>query len=269
MRRSVLCAWALAVLAGGAARAQGVGDVPALLAAGVDQFGQGVGESALGGSSVFVTAKGVVKAERPVVRYYRATVSGEGSTAVEAARVRDAKIEKLRAAAKRFNVDMTLGVPDYTAAPAVRTVVRVNPQPVAPGSPLVLPPGAAAPPTLATPILTARTEAQFVRPAEASMPAFMDALREAGVDAQPANPLSSLNAAAGFLGIGGAAGEADQAAWGKAGAAAVAAAREEAEALAAAAGRKVGQARQITLLSRTVQGDQLTVWVAVRFAFAD
>ncbi len=44
--------------------------------------------------------------------------------------------------------------------------------------------------------------------------------------------------------------------------------RHQAEALAAAGGRKLGEARQILQLNRAVQGDQAVVTVAARFGFA-
>jgi hypothetical protein len=105
------------------------------------------------------------------------------------------------------------------------------------------------------------------------MPAFMDALREAGVDVlpdtnTPANALAQLTQ---ILGVGSppAPGSTvDEDTWSRASAAAMQAARSEAEALAAPAGRHVGTVRQVTLLSRTVQNGEATVFVAARFGFA-
>jgi hypothetical protein len=264
---------ALSMLACVQARAQGPGDVPAMLAAAEEQLGQGVGEAALGGSSVFVTAKGVARLDAPASRIYAVTIEDEGVTATDAAKGRDAKLDRLRAVAKRFSVEMTPGDYGYTRPnPPVAPIRTIIPAPAAAA------PGAAPPPLAIAPIggpkpsprlFTANVAVRFTRPPEASMPAFLDALHDAGVETlnaaniQPNNPVTTA-----LLGLGAASPEVNEAVWTKAAAAAMAAARQQAEVLASAGGRHVGQVRQIIQLARTVQGDQATVMVAARFAFA-
>jgi hypothetical protein len=139
--------------------------------------------------------------------------------------------------------------------------------------PPVSPPAPQAGANAAAGQVTARVPVQFTRPSAAQMPAFMDALREAGVDVlpdtnTPANPLAQLTQ---ILGVGSppaSPGAVDEETWTRASAAAIQAARAEAEALAAPAGRHVGTVRQVTLLARTVQNGEATVMVAARFGFA-
>jgi hypothetical protein len=275
MRRAVVGAVALCLIGGTAARAQGADDLGGLLAVLQEHFGQSMGEAVLGGQSVFVTAKGSVKLAGAATRSYELTVEAQGPTAVEAARRRDDKVEKLRAVARRFSSTITLGEPSYVAAraviaPRIAVPATGNPPTVTIPSPNApTPPGAAA----AAGQVTARVPVQFSRPPAAQMPAFLDALREAGVDTLPdttaaANPLAQLTQ---IFGLGGAAptsGTVEEETWSRASAAAMQAARAEAEALAAPAGRHVGAVRQVMLLSRSVQNGEATVSVAARFAFA-
>ena len=252
---------ALSVVFTQGASAQASDGPVGVLAAGVEQLGQSVGEAALGGSSIFVTARGVARIEKPAARIYAVTVEGEGDTAVEAAKQRDAKIDRLRAAAKRFSAEMTLGEGNYgRAPPKVAPIVR---------------PPAGAPPTPpagpAPPAFTASLAVRFARPPDTAMPAFMDALHEAGVEAFPNTTATAapFNPAA-FLGISSAdaIGAVDQATWDKASGAAVAAARRRAEVLASADGRRVGPMRQVMMLTSQVQGGEAAVTVAARFEFA-
>jgi hypothetical protein len=274
MRRAVVGAVALCLIGGTAARAQGADDLGSLLAVIQEHFGQSMGEAVLGGQSVFVTAKGAVKLQGLPKRAYELTVEAQGPTAAQAAKLRDDKVEKLREVASRFSAPITVGEPSYVANRAIiapRINLPAGTPPVvtvpSPNGP-ALPAGAAA-----AGQVTARVPVQFTRPPPAQMPAFLDALREAGVDTLPdtnvaANPLAQLTQILG-LGLGApAAGTADEEAWGRASTAAMQAARAEAEALAAPAGRHVGAVRQVMLLSRSVQNDEATVSVAVRFGFA-
>jgi len=57
----------------------------------------------------------------------------------------------------------------------------------------------------------------------------------------------------------------DDAVWDRLGVKAVASARHEAQVLARAAGRDVGEAEQIMVLSKTVQGDAAVMTVSVRY----
>lgn len=60
----------------------------------------------------------------------------------------------------------------------------------------------------------------------------------------------------------------DPALWDRASQDAVAEARRQATVLATAAGRTLGAARQVLVLTRSVQGSTASVTVAVRYAFA-
>ncbi len=274
MRGVLIGAVALGLLAGGAAQAQGVSDVAGFFAAAEEQLGQSVGEAALSGSSVFVTAKGTAGIAAAAAKPYSVTAQADGPTVAEAAKARDAILDRLRAVAKRYGVQMTLEESNYLRGFA-------QPAPSAPRSPATPAPAAAGgpppPPVVIRPVAApgnrpfqASTVVQFSRPADAMMPAFLDAVHDAGVDnlgatnPQPTNPLA---AAAAIFGSEPGPGV-DQAVWDKAGAAAVTAARAQAEVLAAAAGRHVGPVRSIMLISRFAQGDEATVTVAARFGFA-
>jgi hypothetical protein len=274
MRRAVVGAVALCLIGGTAARAQGADDLGSLLAVIQEHFGQSMGEAVLGGQSVFVTAKGSVKLPAPPHRSYDVTVEAQGPTAVQAARLRDDKVDKLKAVATRFSAPMVIGEPSYLAnrpviAPRI-TLPTGTPPVVTVPSPNAPPPPAG---TAAAGQVTARVPVQFTRPPPAQMPAFLDALREAGVDTLPdtnaaANPLAQLTQ---IFGLGGAAptgGMVDEETWSRASAAAMQAARAQAESLAAPAGRHAGAVRQVMLLSRSVQNGEATVSVAARFGFA-
>ena len=104
------------------------------------------------------------------------------------------------------------------------------------------------------------------------MASFLDALIGAGIDI-----VFVANGGVGFpntffrnnelLGFG-VLEKIDDSIWDQASASAIAEARRQATVLAAAAGRQVGEATQILLLARSSQGDEASVTVAVRFAFA-
>ena len=276
MRHAVIGAVALSLMGGLAARAQGPEDIPGVLALAEEQLGRGVGEAALSGQSLFVTSKGAVKLPAPPTRAYELTVEAQGPTAVQAAKLRDDKVDRLRAVARRFSVQMTEGEPSYLAS---RSIVATRVNLPATGNPPALqippatPPAAQAGGNTVTNQVTARVPVQFTRPPGAQMPAFIDALREAGIETlpdtnTPANPLAQLTQMFGIGGPPAPASTVDEEIWSRASAAAMQAARAEAEALAAPAGRHVGTVRQVTLLSRTVQNGEATVMVAARFGFA-
>jgi hypothetical protein len=270
MRRAVVGAVALCLMSGATARAQDGGDLAGLLAVMQEHFGQSMGEAVLGGQSVFVTARGVAKLPAPAARPYDLQVEAQGPTAVQAARLRDDKVDRLRAVAKRFSLQLTVGEPSYVTLP--RAVSPPRPAIAAtPGA--TLSPPIQAPGATPAPQVTARIPVHFARPPEAQMPAFIDALREAGIETLPdtnglPNPLAQVTQ---MLGLGGTAvssATVDPATWDKASAAAVQAAKSEAEALASPADRHVGALRQVMLLSRSIQGDEAVVTVAARFGFA-
>ena len=257
-------AMALSLTAMAPARAQGLDNVAAILATAEEHLGQSVGEAALGGSSVYVTAQGTAKLASPLGKPYVVSVQGQAATATGAAQIREAKIDKLRAAAKRFGVEMT--VEDASYSLGVGPIApRVVPPPTPGVPPLPVPPVA---PAKLPQMFTTTVSVRFTRPSEAQMPGLLDAIHEAGVEtlastALPPNPLAQVNQ---FFGIGGPAASAiAPEIWDKASVAAVEAARREAQVLAAAGGRKLGPLRGVMLLTRTSQGDQVTVSVGARF----
>lgn len=261
MRPVAIGALALSIMGGSFARAQGVDDFAGLLAAFEEHFGQSVGEAMVGGQSVFVTAKGVAKIDKPVGRTYGATVEGVAETAVEAAKIRDAKLDKVRALAKRFATELTLGEANYVYGPHFTPPARI-----VQGSPPPLP----APVRTPSSTFTVSTPVRFSRLTDAGMPTFLDALHEAGIDnfsntSAPTNIFSQATETFGFGTVGG---DVDQATWDKAMAAAVSTAKLQAETLASAGGRHVGDLRQVMLLSKSVRGNEATVTVAARFGFA-
>ena len=264
IRRILIGAASLSLMSTAGARAQALDDVAGILATAEEHIGQTVGEAALGGSSVYVTARGSAKLPAAVAKTYPVLVNGQAPTAVEAAAARDTKIERLRAAAKRFGIAMTVDEPVYSYGVNIAPRPFVLPTPGAPPAP-------ASPAKPAAAAFTTTVNVRFTRPPEAQMAAFLDAVHDAGVDtlasteAAP-NPFAQAGQ---LLGIGPAAPNVDQAVWDQAAATAVATARKEAAALAGAGGRKLGPLRQVMLLTRTVQGDTVSVSVGARFGLAD
>ena len=103
------------------------------------------------------------------------------------------------------------------------------------------------------------------------LPAFLDALKAAGVDSPSGGLVGGAPALFGrsteVLGFGSLE-TVDPAIWDRANAAAVAEARRQAQVLAQASGRGLGAVRQVLMLTRTLQGSAAAVTLAVRFAFA-
>ena len=121
------------------------------------------------------------------------------------------------------------------------------------------------------PVFIARVNVRFQASAGSRLPEFLDALEAAGIDqisggGATNNVLSFLQNNE-ILGIG-AIDKVDDATWDQAGRAAVAEARRQATVLAAAAGRSLGEVHEILSLTRTVQGADATVTLAVRFSFS-
>jgi hypothetical protein len=122
-------------------------------------------------------------------------------------------------------------------------------------------------------LFVARTGVRFKEPPAVRLPAFLDAIRAAGVDdirtSLTATPpgLFGINASSEVLGFGSVE-TIDDAIWNAASAAAIRNARGQAQALAMAAGRNLGEARQILVLAKAIQGGEAVVTIAVRFGFA-
>jgi hypothetical protein len=121
----------------------------------------------------------------------------------------------------------------------------------------------------AAPDFIARAAVGF-RPSDPrQVPAFLDALAAAGIEVGAPAKGSSLAAIMATMipsADSAGAGSPDVGVWDRASANAIAEARRQASVLAAAAGRQVGEALQILLLTRNTQANEASVTVAVRFA---
>jgi hypothetical protein len=266
----------MAIAVSQSARAQDASSYMGVFSTVAEGFGQSVGQSLGGGQSVFVYAQGRAKlpVAPPSVDAYLVQVSDDGPTAADAAGKRDALIAKLRGVAQRFNV--TMDVSEQTIAfgdPCARAGRRGVANPAAceamsmAGDPTAAPADgkAAGPPK---PEFTARAALRFPEPVAGQGPAFLDALHAAGADnigvADDQQLALYARMRANPLGFGVAA-PGDDKVWEAASRDAVRAARSQASILAQADGREVGEARQILFLTRTANGGDATVTVAVRF----
>lgn len=280
--KAILCAAAAAVLIAAPAAAQ---DIAGPVAAAVDQFGQSVAESMAGGTGVFVTAQGRAPMPAAAAAPMTLTVKGTGKTAVEAVADRNARLERIRSAANRFDVAIEVGETGYsisdandwmpassgwaTAFPAVRADgsddQAVEIEPIEPSAE-----EAAASEDART--VTASVQVKLERPNETRLPAFVDALVEAGVsdlnDSLTGINLGQLQPFLSLLGLDPAS-DPGEAVWNAATADGVARARAQAEAIAIASGHRLGAVRHVSMLMRSHDGENVLVSVAVRFGFAD
>lgn len=275
MKRSrVGCVLAAAVaLAPGWACAQEASPFVATLAAGVEGFGQSVGDAIVGGSSVFVTATGHADLPAPLTEAYLVNIEGRSASAVEAQRLREQRLAAAQAAAARFGVSVEVGPTafsrenDFVAQQRRRNQVAAE-RLAHPGTPIVEPVS-----DDADRVFVARTGVRFRAADARTLPAFLDALTAAGIDS-PSGALAGATGVGGLLGrnsevLGfGSLERVDPAIWDRAGQAAVADARRQAGVLATAASRRLGEVRQVLLLTRSLQGSTANVTVAVRFALA-
>jgi uncharacterized protein YggE len=267
---------AVAVLAGATpAAAQDLSGFAGILATATEGYAQAFGEAVVNGQSVFVTAHGKAKLPAPLTGSYFVNVDGKSASAVEAARQRDGKLGQLRAVAQQFGVQMELGDSRFaletdSEAQQRRTREIIAERTAHPElkAPLAFPSVGDAPK-----IFVARTGVRFKEPPAARLAAFLDAIRASGVDdirtsLTAASPgLFGINPSSEVLGFGSVE-TIDDAVWNAAGADAISNARNQAQTLAAAAGRNVGEARQILLLAKAIQDGEAVVTVAVRFGFA-
>lgn len=277
---SIRFGWMIAAAAlsvAGGARAQDVGGFAGLMATAVEGVGQSLGEAATAGSSVFVTGKGYARLPAPLASAYFINIEGKAASAVDAARIRDQRLDQLRAVSKRFGVEMEIGDSAFAreidteaqqAAIRKRNAERAAERAAHPGQAPVLDSGLPEAPR----VFVAKTGVRFKSPDAARLPAFLDALAAAGADelseglgARGGMP-NLFSAATEVLGFGSVQ-SVDAAIWDKASADAVANARHQAEVLATASGRELGEVRQILSLTRGVEGDKASVTLAVRFAF--
>jgi uncharacterized protein YggE len=262
----------------GAAHAQQADKFASGLATAMEGLGQSLGETALSGQSVFVTATGraPLPAERGVS--YTTIIEARAATAVEAAHVRDERISAIEAAARKFGVviDSQSSSFGLEKAPTNRNHLSPGVSPAhaamaAPPGVVITPPAHAVDEPPSEPKFIAKTTVKFVAAHPAHLADFLDALREAGADdlqGGSASP-SPLNMFQGNTVLGlGAVEKVDESLWDQASRAAMTAARHQAEVLATAAGRPLGEIREVMVLNRGTQGDDATVTLSVRFAFA-
>ena len=280
MLRACICAVALTLTlaAAASASAQTTERMAGIFAAETDAMGSAVGQSLMGGETIFVYAQGRAKipsaAPAPTpVQAYQTMIEGKAPTAVEAARQRDAKVEAIRAAAARYGAEVKVvseifgieGAARIPPVPAVSTATARGMgdyfQPAAPASPAKPSADGARP-------FAVRTTLRITPAPHSDVPALLDAVHAAGSDDVHAEaPFQNIvtSRAMDLMGFG-TTEKVDDAVWQAASTEAFRSAREQARTLAAAAGRELGAARQITYLARTVDGDNASITVAVRFA---
>ena len=236
-----------------------------IVAVGAEGVGQGLGAGVTGGPSVFVTATAKAALPASLVDTYGADIEGKAQTAVEAARERDQRLDAARAIAQRFHIAIEVGASTISHEGAV-----IAPRPVRPPA---LPPMAAATPPAPAPVpdqIVARTAVRFRVSDPHQLPAFLDALEAAGVQYSLPGKGGAMAAMMAAMSLPGApaAGAIDNAVWDQASQNAIAEARRQAGVLAVAAGRRLGEAQQILLLTRNAQAGEASVTVAVRFGLA-
>jgi uncharacterized protein YggE len=276
MKRVLMGAAVLLLASTGAARAQEADGFAGALAAGTNLLGEAIGSAVSDRSGILVTGLGhATLAEAPGATF-EVNVDGKSASAVEAATIRDGRLKQLRDVAQKFGVEMETGDSGFsmepdTAAQAKRFAENQAARSTAAGHPGATPIFNPFDANNVPQLFVAKTGVRFTQPSSERMAAFLDALKAAGVD-DLATMLNS-NQANSFLrqtfqvlGFG-VVGKVDDAVWAKAAADAVANARKQAENLAAAAGRSLGPAEQVTYVARSNVGKGVTVAVAVRFAF--
>ena len=279
MKYAILAVLAFCV-AGGTASAQQAEQFAGGLATAVEGVGQGVADGMMAGQSVFVTATGRAALPTPLTDAYVIDIEGRSTSAVEAARLRDQRLGATRSLAAKFDVTVEIGSSafarqdDYRnaasdAAFAARDASAAAAAAAAGSPPPLFIKPAVANAKVAVKMFSARTSVRFRSEDPRRLPPFLDALAAAGVDAtftgqerNGMNIFAGMTQALGFAPVA----KIDDAVWDRASQAAVVEARRQAGILASAAGRQVGEARQILLLTRSVQGDTASVTVAVRYA---
>lgn len=272
--KAILCGGVAAAIFSMPAAAQ---DIAGPVAAAVDQFGQSVAESMAGAPGVFVTAQG--RAPMPGVNAapMTLTVKGTGKTAVEAVADRNARLERIRSIANRFDVGMEVGETTYAIAETPSWMTSTAESPVVDYSDMdeteIVDAAVAAvmaDDEAVAPTVTASATVKLQRPNETRLPGFVDALVEAGVtdlnDSLTGLNLGPMQPFLSLLGLD-TAGDPGEAVWNAATADGVARARAQAEAVAAASDRRLGPVRYVSVLMRSHDGEDALVSVAVRFGF--
>lgn len=246
-------------------------DIAGPVAAAVDQFGQSMAESMAGGPGVFVTAQGHAPLPDAGALPMTLAIKGEGKTAAEAVTQRNAQLERVRAAANNFDVAIEVGTTTYSISEEEEWVMtEATADAAAEAVAAVAETAEAAPSPQAQPVrtVTASVQVKIDRPNETRLPAFVDALVDAGVtDLDDSLNGMSLGQMQPFLSLMGLDTTRDpgEAVWNAATADAIVRARAQAEAIAAASGRPLGQVRYVSVLLRSHDGKDALVSVAVRF----
>jgi len=277
MKTAISVMMIAACLSAGAVQAQQADKFASGLATAMEGLGQSLGQSAIAGDSLFVTATGRAPLPSGPRVWYTTTLEARDASAVAAAEARDKLKGAIEAAARRFGVDIETQSSSFAIEPSLLARAHVSPG-LQPGFG-----GASAPPGLILnrpgmsdqpqpePKFVAKITLKFAPTHPERFAEFLDALRAAGADnleggPGPTNPLNIFQNNT-LLGAG-SVDQVDEAVWDKASRAAVDAARHQAEVLAAASGRSLGETREVLALNRGVQGPDATVTLAVRFAFA-
>ena len=270
MQRIGMLAIAATLVFAPGARAQESNQLVGALAAGAQTLGQSLG----GVGNVFVTATGRAPLSTPAAiqaaRVYTVTIQGRAASAVEAARQYDAHLAAARKVATQFHIEITTTDPtfgsefDNTARLKRAVQARAAATPGSTAAPIV-----PFPDTDADRLFIEQSQVRFVSSDPAQFPAFLDALKAAGVDDASFVNIGAFNvlSSAEIMGFGNLP-NAEQAVWDRAASDAMADARRQAQALAAASGRALGEVRQVSLLARSVQGGEARVTLAVSFNFA-
>ena len=278
---SAVTAAALAIAAPAAAQ-----DLVGPVAAAVDQFGQSMAESMAGGPGLFVTAQGEAPLPGAASIPMTVTIKGSGKTAVEAVADRNAQLDRVRSVANRFDVAIEVGATNYAIeetpswmaggnadAWAVADEAAVDAaDDIAVDVELIEPLGQDAPASIDLRTVTASVQVKLDRPNESRLPGFVDALVDAGVtDLDDSLNGLNLGAMAPFISMLGLDPTRDpgEAVWNQAAADGVRKARAQAEAIAEAAGRRLGPVRYVSVLMRSHNGENALVSVAVRFGFEE
>ncbi|GAA0644256.1 SIMPL domain-containing protein [Brevundimonas lenta] len=278
--KTVVAAAAALLLAASPAAAQ---DIAGPIAAAVDQFGQSMAESVAGGPGVFVTAQG--REPMPAVSSAMIiNIKGEGKTAAEAVAHRNAQLERVRSVANNFDVSIEVGATNYAISEEMdwaMTEASFNPLDAAAAAAMeavasIEDDGSTAPSVSAEASMartvTATVQVTIERPNETRLPAFVDALVEAGVtdldDSLNGLNLGQLQPFLSLMGLD-TTNDPGERVWNAATADGVARARAQAESIAAASGRQLGPVRYVSVLMRSHDGKDALVSVAVRFGFAD
>lgn len=252
-------------------------DIAGPVAAAVDQFGQSMAESMTGGPGVFVTAQGRAPLPDAGALPMTLTIKGEGKTAAEAVASRNAQLERIRAASNNFDVAVEVGTTTYSISEATEDAWTsdidfsgMDEAEAAEAAADSIEVAVAAASADATPArtVTASVQVKIDRPNETRLPAFVDALVEAGVtdldDSLNGMNLGQMQPFLSLMGLD-TARDPGEAVWNAATADAIVRARAQAESIAAAAGRPLGQVRYVSVLLRSHDGEDALVSVAVRF----